>query len=122
MVNRAISYLGMKNYRPKTDTALLTNRIEGFKPRWSSPPRDTVGYLLDERGWTRAEFAKRTGYVKKYVDQPIKGDASITESNSLMLQNVLGSSERFWLVREAQYRAALGRVSAFAKESNAKRT
>jgi HTH-type transcriptional regulator / antitoxin HigA len=74
-----------------------------LEPSWLSPPGDTIADLLEEQGWTQAEFATRTGYTKKHINLLIKGAASITESTALILEKVLGSSARFWLTREAQY-------------------
>ena len=78
-----------------------------FSPDWVSPPGDTIADLLDERSWTQAEFATRLGASRKFVNQLVSGEASINETTALRLERVLGSTTRFWLNREADYRAAL---------------
>lgn len=76
---------------------------------WLSPPGDTILEVLEERGWTQADLAERTGYSRKHINLLIKGGAGITEEAALKLERVLGSTAGFWLNREAQYREALAR-------------
>lgn len=80
-----------------------------FTPDWISPPGNTIADLLEERGWTQAELAKRTGFTTKHINQVIKGKAPIYDDMALTLERVLGSTARFWLAREAQYRESLAR-------------
>ena len=44
-----------------------------FAPDWISPPGDTIEDLLAERGWSKAEFAERTGFTAKHVNELVKG-------------------------------------------------
>jgi len=78
-----------------------------FEPDWLSPPGDTIADLLEERGWSQAEFAQRIGYTPKHVNRLLRGKAPISEVTALQLERVLGSTARFWLQREAEYREAL---------------
>jgi addiction module HigA family antidote len=80
-----------------------------FAPDWVSPPGDTIADVLEERGWTQAELARRLGYTEKHVSQLISGKAAITEDTASRLERVLGSTAGFWLRREAAYRARLER-------------
>lgn len=80
-----------------------------LSPDWVSPPGDTIADLLEERSWTQAEFATRLGASRKFVNQLVSGEASINEATALRLERVLGSTTRFWLNREADYRAALAK-------------
>ncbi len=80
-----------------------------FDPDWISPPGDTIADLLEERDWTQAELANRLGASRKYVNQLISGKVPLSESAAVKLERVLGSTVRFWLNREAGYRAALAR-------------
>lgn len=88
----------------------MTNSVTTFTPDWISVPGDTIADLLEERGWTQTEFAKRTGFTRKHVNLLIKGNAPIYEDTALKLERVLGSTARFWLAREAQYRETLARA------------
>ena len=80
-----------------------------FTPDWLSPPGDTIADLLDERNWTQAEFAVRLGTSRKLVNQLVSGEAPINDTTAPRLERVLGSTTRFWLAREADYRAALAK-------------
>ena len=75
-----------------------------FEPDWLSPPGDTIVDVLEERGWTQAELAERTGYTRKHVNDLVKARVAITPDTALRLEATLGSTAHFWLRREALYR------------------
>lgn len=83
-----------------------------FDPDWVSPPGDTIEDLLSERGWTQAEFATRTGFTKKHINDLVKGRAAITPDAAMRLERVLDAPADFWLRRESRYREALERRRA----------
>lgn len=91
----------------------MTEQATTFQPDWISPPGDSIADLLEEKAWSQAEFAQRCGYTRKHVSLLINGKASITEDTALKLERVLGSTARFWLVREVQYRESLARQKEF---------
>lgn len=91
----------------------MTEQAAGFQPDWVSPPGNTIDDLLDEKGWSQAEFAQRCGYTTKHVSQLINGKATITEDTAIKLERVLGSSARFWMTREVQYRESVAREQEF---------
>ena len=41
----------------------MTEKETSFEPDWLSPPGDTIADVLEERGWSQAEFAQRIGYT-----------------------------------------------------------
>lgn len=86
----------------------MTETVD-FEPDWISPPGDTIEDLLDERGWSKTEFAQRTGFTPKHVNELVKGRATISADAAERLSRVLGSTPDFWLVRDAQYQAELER-------------
>jgi len=83
-----------------------------FSPDWVSPPGDTILDLLEERGWKQNEFADRIGFTTKHVSHLINGKSALTEDAAIKLERVLGSTARFWMSREVQYREALARENA----------
>lgn len=83
------------------------NNVKAFTPDWISPPGDTILDILEERGWSQAEFAERMGYTKKHINQLILGKAPISDETASKLELVLGGKAGFWLSREAQYREAI---------------
>jgi len=90
----------------------MTETLYPFIPDWISPPGETIADLIEERGWSQADLARRLGYTLKYMSLLIDGKASITEETALKLENVLGSTAGFWLRREALYRAELAQYGA----------
>jgi HTH-type transcriptional regulator / antitoxin HigA len=85
----------------------MTELAQTFNPDWVSPPGDTIADLLEEKDWTQAQFAERIGFTPKFISHLINGKAPLTEETALKLERVLGGSPKFWLTREAQYRAQL---------------
>lgn len=88
----------------------MTEGRTKFSPDWISPPGDTIADLLEERGWTQKEFAKRMGSSTKQISLLINGKAPITQETALKLERVVGSTAGFWLNREVQYRERLHRL------------
>ncbi len=93
----------------------MTDLSATFSPDWISVPGDTILDLIEEKGWSQAEFARRIAYTTKHVSQLINGKATITEDTALKLEHVLGSTARFWLNREVQYREVLARTTALKR-------
>jgi len=89
----------------------MTIRMKSFTPDWVSPPGDTINDILNERGWTQADFAKRMGMSIKHLNEIIKGKKPISHESAVKLERVLGSTAEFWLNRELQYRQNLVRIT-----------
>jgi Zn-dependent peptidase ImmA (M78 family)/plasmid maintenance system antidote protein VapI len=88
-----------------------------FTPDWVSPPGDTIAAILDERGLTRAAFAKRIGRLHTDIEELICGHAVITAELAQFLADELGSTATFWTKREARYRRDLKRLEREASSS-----
>lgn len=80
-----------------------------WTPRQVSPPGDTLTELLEERGWSQAELARRMGRPSNAISEIALGDKEITEDTALELERVLGTPAQFWLARESRYRESLAR-------------
>lgn len=101
-------------------TAIAYETLADFAPDWIVTPGDTISDLLEERGWTQTELAQRLGCTPKHIHLLLKGTASITQDTALKLEKVLGSTARFWMGLETQYREQLARQSeltAFEKDT-----
>jgi HTH-type transcriptional regulator / antitoxin HigA len=85
------------------------NSLAEFAPDWINKPGDTIADLLEERGWKPTDLASHTGLTFEHVELLLKGDASINEETARKFEQVLGSTARFWLGLEAQYREQIGR-------------
>jgi addiction module HigA family antidote len=93
-----------------TEAVLRTyESLAEFAPDWVAIPGESINDLLQERGWTQADLATRTGFTTKHVNLLLKGKAPISEETALRLERVLGSTARFWLNLEAQYREHVAR-------------
>ena len=73
---------------------------------------EQVRGMREERGWSQAVFAQRMDYSRKHINLLLKGKVSITDETAIKLSSVLGSSPRFWLNLEAQYREHLAQREA----------
>ena len=75
-----------------------------YRPASVTPPGDTLGDLLEERGIRQAELATRMGVTPKFVNELIAGKATITPTTALALEKALDVSADFWMARDARYR------------------
>lgn len=90
----------------------MTELNTAFTPDWASPPGDSILDLVEERGWTQAEFAERLGYTEKHVSLLINGKVSLSMDAALRLERVLGSTADFWLDLETNYQKHKARLKA----------
>ncbi|QTD45222.1 helix-turn-helix domain-containing protein [Ottowia testudinis] len=86
-----------------------------WSPRQVSPPGDTLTELLEERGWSQAELARRMGRPSNAISEITLGEKEITEHTALELERVLGTPAQFWLARESRYRESLARQREAAR-------
>ena len=85
----------------------MIEELQKFEADWASPPGDTISDILEERRWKQNELATRLGCSDKHVNQLIKGKVPLTGELARRLALVFGTSESFWLRREARYREQL---------------
>ena len=74
---------------------------------WISPPGETIADVLEDRGWSTQVFAKNARIPLAQAERLISGDAPSDEATAATLSRVLGSTSRFWIAREANYRARI---------------
>ena len=91
---------------------------DNFNPDWVSPPGNTILCAIQEKNWTQVQLAKRLGISNKHVNHLIKGKVALTDEMAFRLATVLGSTEQFWLRREAQYRQRLAKLHAEERYRN----
>lgn len=77
---------------------------------YAHAPGVTLLEMLEERGWTPVELARRMGLPNKTIRDMIKGKAGITPEFALQLEHTLGASADFWLNNERRYREHLANV------------
>lgn len=81
-----------------------------FSPDWVSPPGDTIAAILKKRAVTENDFANQIGRPFDDVVALIRGYAPIDAELARELATALGSTEQFWIRREARYRRDLERL------------
>jgi len=70
-----------------------------------SPPGEMLEEVLEERGMTNAELARRTGLSQKHLSQLINAHVPLSMDVALQLERVLGIPARLWNSMEFNYRA-----------------
>ncbi len=80
-----------------------------YQPTTVSPPGRTLADLLEERGMSQAELARRMGRPEKTISEIVNGKAAITPETALQLESVFDVPAGFWIAREANYREFLAR-------------
>jgi HTH-type transcriptional regulator/antitoxin HigA len=83
---------------------------EPFNPDWVSPPGDSIQNLIELRKLSIKEFAQKVGLSLYEVQLLLVGKYKIDKVLAEKLSQILGSSARFWLKREAQYRTDCKRL------------
>lgn len=78
-----------------------------------SPPGDTLLETIEHLGISPAELAEKLCRPLVFVNEIIKGKASITEEVAQELEKLLGISTSFWLERERRYQLELSKLAVF---------
>lgn len=82
-----------------------------FSPDYAVPPGWTLSDLLEERGMSQADLARRTDLSVKHINQLIKGRVPLSTDVALRLERVTGVPARFWLKRESTYQERRARLA-----------
>ena len=69
----------------------------------ATPPGAAIQELLDERGMTQKEFARRMGISEKHISKLINGEVHLIPEMAEKLELVLGVPASFWNKLEAIY-------------------
>ncbi len=69
-----------------------------------SPPGDTIRDIIEERNWTAAAVAVELHLTSDEFEALLDGSKRLTPLIAIRLETVMGSSARFWLNREKNYR------------------
>lgn len=77
---------------------------------YAVPPGETVRELLEERGMSQRELARRTGLSPKHVNKLLHGLVPLSADVAVRLERVTGTPAHFWNRREANYRSDLERI------------
>jgi HTH-type transcriptional regulator / antitoxin HigA len=83
-----------------------------WQPDWAVPPGEILLELLDERGISQSELARRMGRPTKTINEIVNGKAAITPETAIQLELTLGIVATFWNNLEATYRAHVAQERA----------
>lgn len=77
---------------------------------WALPPGETLLELLEERGMSQRELARRTGLSAKHVNKLLHGLVPLSADVAVRLERVTGAPAYIWNRLEAGYRSDLERI------------
>lgn len=77
---------------------------------YATPPGEILRELLEERGLTQRDLARRTGLSPKHVNRLIQGVVPLSADIAQRLEHVTGTAARLWNTLEASYRSDLERI------------
>jgi HTH-type transcriptional regulator / antitoxin HigA len=80
-----------------------------FRPDWVSPPGDSISDILKTKNKSIHDFSEELKFTHDHTKRILEGSADITLDIAHELARVLGSSAKFWMNREIQYRQDLAR-------------
>lgn len=66
-------------------------------------PGDTIEETIEAIGMSKAELAERLGRTPKFINDVLKGEASITQELAIKLEYVLAVPAKGWLTLERKY-------------------
>ncbi|CAN5301228.1 ImmA/IrrE family metallo-endopeptidase [soil metagenome] len=81
-----------------------------FLPKWTSPPGDTIVDVMSARHLSRGDLAVLIDEPLGVVDGLLDGRQPITIGLARRLQEVIGGSAAFWMMRDRQYRDDVARL------------
>ena len=81
-----------------------------FEPDYAIPPGWTLREVMDSRGMTQAELAKRAGLSVQTLNRIFNGEQPISHETANRLELVTGVPATFWNNYESMYRHQLARI------------
>ncbi len=82
---------------------MSTNTYE-FTPDYCVHPGEILEEIIESRGISKGDLAKRTGLTPKTISQIINGKGPVTSETALALERALGMSAETWSNLDSQYR------------------
>ena len=74
-----------------------------FRPRWASPPGESIRQAMAERHWDVERLASELGVNEEVATDLLQGTTRITVTIARVLAASFGGSTRFWMTRDARY-------------------
>ena len=73
-------------------------------PAYPSHPGETLKEMLEDRGWTQREFARKIGRPEQLISNIINGRSGITAETAVDFAEAFEMSPEFWINLDARYR------------------
>jgi len=89
---------------------MVNKIVNEYVPEYVSHPGETLEDVLEEKGMTQAELAKRTGRPKKTINEIINGKAAITPETAIQFEKVFDIPSSFWNNRQCIYDAYIAKT------------
>ena len=90
----------------------MATEAEPWSPNWAVAPGEILAEVLEERGISQAELARRMDRPTKTINEIIKAKTALTPETALQLELTLGVSAATWTGLESTYRQQLARQNA----------
>lgn len=88
----------------------MTSTRYRYEPEHVLPPGATLQEVLDERGMSQIDLARRTGLSAKHVNQIVKGNAAVTAETAILLERATGVPAHVWTNLESAYQVDRSRA------------
>ena len=82
----------------------MSTKTYELTPDYCVHPGEILEEIIDARGISKGDLAKRTGLTPKTISQIINGKAPVTSETALALEHALGISAETWSNLDSQYR------------------
>ena len=76
-----------------------------FNPDYAVHPGELLSDILEARGITQAELARRCGILEKTISEIVNGDTSVMADTAILLGETLGINAQIWFRLENKYKS-----------------
>lgn len=80
------------------------------EPEHVLPPGATLQEVLDDKGMSQSDLARRTGLSTKHVNQIVRGNAAVTAETAILLERATGVPADVWANLESAYQVDRSRA------------
>lgn len=77
--------------------------LDEFRPRWASPPGDSIRTALAQQDWDIRRLSAELEVSESVTAGLLDGSTRVTMDLARRLADSLGGSTRFWMLRDAKY-------------------
>ena len=97
----------------------MSNYIE-YKKKIAAHPGYIIEEIIEDKGITQEEFAKKLGTTPKNLCLLLKGEQRLTVDIATKLSRMIGTSVEFWLNMQSGYDAFIAKINSDKELENEK--